>query len=106
MDEALRLYRGLPAQDPTIPTRVHMAIGREASRKRDFELAISAFQQVANTAHEQAGAALVALAQIHGDGYRDPATAEKLYRETIKRFPSSDVASYAERKLAALRTGT
>jgi hypothetical protein len=106
MDEALRLYRGIPAQDPVIPTRVHMAIGREASRKRDFELAISAFQQVANTAHEQAGAALVALAQIHGDGYRDPATAEKLYRETVKRFPSSDVAAFAERKLAALRTGT
>lgn len=105
MDEALRLYRGLPAQDPTIPARVHMAIGREASRKRDFDMAITAFEQVAFTANEQAGAALVALAQIHGDGYRDPATAEKLYRETIKRFPSSDVAAFAERKLAALKTG-
>ena len=106
MDEALRLYREIPAQSTPMPSRVHMAIGREAARQRDFALAIAAFKQVAFTQDQSAGAALVALAQIHGDGYRDSAAAEKLYRETIKRFPGSDVAAFAERKLAALKTAT
>jgi hypothetical protein len=103
MDEALRIYRELPGQDATIPSRVHMAVGREASRVRDFDVAVHAFRQVAFTQSEHAGAALVSLAQVVGDGRRDSAAAEKLYREAMNRFPGTEVSAFAERKLAALR---
>jgi hypothetical protein len=101
LDEALRIYRDLPGQDTAIPAKVHMKIGKEAARVRDFDVAAHAFKQVAFTDGEHAGAALVSLAQVMGDGRRDRASAEKLYREAITRFPGSDVAAFAERKLAA-----
>jgi hypothetical protein len=103
LDEALRMYRELPGQDGAIPAHVHMAVGREASRVRDFEVAVHAFRQVALGQSEHAGVALVSLAQVMGDGERDSAAAVKLYREAIKRFPGTEVAAFAERKLASLK---
>jgi TolA-binding protein len=78
-------------------------LGKEASRVRDFDVATHAFKQVAFSTHALAGAALVSLAQVVGDGQRDKAAAEKLYREALARFPGSDVATFAERKLAAAK---
>jgi hypothetical protein len=103
MDEALRIYRDLPGQDAAIPAKIHMKVGKEAARTRDFDVAAHAFKQVAFTDGEYAGAALVSLAQVLGDGRRDKASAEKLYREAIARFPGSDVATFAERKLSAVK---
>jgi TolA-binding protein len=57
---------------------------------------------VAFTEGEHAGAALVSLAQVVGDGQKNLARAQELYREAITRFPGTDIASYAERRLRSL----
>jgi hypothetical protein len=103
MDEALRIYRELPGQDATIPPRVHVLVGREAYRVRDFDVAIYAFRQVTSAQNEHEGAALVSLGQVLGDGLRDVVGAEKVYREAMSRFPGTEVATFAERKIAALK---
>jgi hypothetical protein len=103
MDEALGLYRELPGHDDAIPAHVHVAVGRQASKARDFDVAVYAFRQVAFTGSEHAGVALVSLAQVVGEVQRDVAAAEKLYREAIKRFPGSQAAAFAERKLAVAK---
>jgi hypothetical protein len=102
LDEALRRYRDLREHDSAIPGHVHMIIGKVAAKTRDFEVAARAFGQVAFTQNEQAGAALVALAQVIGDGQNNLPWAKKLYREAIQRFPGTEVATFAERRLTAL----
>jgi len=103
MDEALSIYRELPGEDANIPPRVHVLVGREASKVRDFDVAIYAFRQAASTPSEYAGPALVSLGQVLGDGMRDAIGAEKAYREAMTRFPGTEVATFAERKIAALK---
>lgn len=79
-----------------------MAHGKAAAKARDFEGAARAFGKVASAQSEQAGAALVSLAQVVGDGQKDLAKAKQLYQEAVRRFPGTDAAAYAERRLTAL----
>lgn len=45
--------------------------------------------------------ALLAL-QVYGDGMKDVESAERLYREAIKRFPNTPAAHFATGKLDRL----
>lgn len=102
MEEALRLYRELASRDTAIPPAVQMQIGKAASKAGDFEVAVEAFRQVAFGESAQAGAALVAMAQVIGEGQNDAAWAKKLYRQAIDRFPQSEVAAFAQSRLSAM----
>jgi pentatricopeptide repeat protein len=102
MEEALRLYRDMRDRDSAIPDKIHMSLGKAAAKARDFDTAARAFGQVAFTRSELAGQALVSLAQVIGDGQKNLVWAKKLYLEAKERFPGTDVAAYAERRLSSL----
>jgi pentatricopeptide repeat protein len=102
MDEALRLYRDMRDRDSAISDKIHMSLGKAAAKARDFDTASRAFGQVAFTRSELAGQALVSLAQVIGDGQKNLVWAKKLYLEAKERFPGTDVAAYAERRLSSL----
>jgi hypothetical protein len=80
----------------------HHAAGCEAARAHDFPRAVRELRAAAESSDVIAARALVALAQVYGEGLADRAASERLYREAISRFPDSDAAEYAARKLALL----
>jgi TolA-binding protein len=80
----------------------HFTVGRAAAKAHEFTLAVRALKVAAYAQDPTASSALVSLAQVYADGLKDRESARRLYVEAIKRFPGSDAARYAEKKLAAL----
>jgi hypothetical protein len=102
LQEALRIYREMSGEDGAIPPLVHMQIGKAAAKARDWEVAAHAFKHVASGRSEHAGAGLIALAQVIGDGQRDHSWAKKLYQQAIERYPQTEVAAFAQTRLTAM----
>jgi hypothetical protein len=98
--DAAPLAAPQPAASPT-PAE-HHAVGCEAARAGDFPRAVRALKLAAFSQDGVACKALLALAQVYGDGLSDRDAAERLYREAIKRFPRTPGADFAARKLAEL----
>jgi hypothetical protein len=102
LQEALRIYREMSGEDGAIPPLVHMQIGKAAAKARDWEVAAHAFKHVASGRSEHAGAGLISLAQVIGDGQRNHAWAKKLYQQAIERYPQTEVAAFAQTRLTAM----
>jgi hypothetical protein len=100
--EAVALYAaaGRLAPGDLAPDQ-HFAVGRAAATTRQYALAVRALKIAAFSPHDIAPRALVTLAQVYGDGMRDPDSAERLFQETLKRFPDSPAAAFARERLAA-----
>jgi hypothetical protein len=77
-------------------------VGWAAARARDFPLAVRALKIPAHSRDPIAGRALLALAQVYGEGMKDPDAATRLYHDALKRFPGTEVASFAAERLRVL----
>jgi TolA-binding protein len=99
---AFELYGSVGSVDPGIPPAQHFTVGYLAAKQRKFDLAIPALRAAAFAEHENAGRALVALAQIYGDVMNELASARALYREALRRYPGTDVAHFAQGRLGRL----
>lgn len=101
LDGALQLY--VQVQDGerwSLPGEVHVAVGQRAAAKGDYALAVKALRQVAqNDVDPVAPKACVILARLYGERLGDLATAEKLYRHVIARYPDTPAAQFARTKL-------
>jgi tetratricopeptide (TPR) repeat protein len=101
LDGAVQMYtRVHDAELWRLPGEVHVAVGQRAAAKGDYALAVKALKQVAQDEVDPvAPKACVILARLYGERLGDPATAEKLYRHVIARFPDTQAAQFARSKL-------
>jgi len=98
--QALSLYdaaRGAPG--PLTPDE-HFAVGHAAADAGRFPLAVRALKVAAYSTGAIAPRALVILARVYREGMRDPDSAERLFHETLKRYPGTPAADFAREQLA------
>ncbi|OJT22795.1 hypothetical protein BO221_23575 [Archangium sp. Cb G35] len=103
LDRALELYRRLPENLASLPAASHVAVGQKAAAAGDYPLAIRALKQVAQLSPEDplAPKACVILARLYGERLGDAASAQKLYRHVVGRYPGTDAARFAQSRLTA-----
>ncbi|KFA91479.1 hypothetical protein [Archangium violaceum] len=103
LDQALELYRRLPENLASLPAASHVAVGQKAAAAGDYPLAIRALKQVAQLTPEDplAPKACVILARLYGERLGDAASAQKLYRHVVGRYPGTDAARFAQSRLTA-----
>lgn len=101
LDRALDLYRRLPEQLPPLPAASHVAVGQQAAAMGDYPLAVRALKQVAQLTPEDplAPRACIILARLYGERLGDGASAQKLYRHVVGRYPGTDAARFAQSRL-------
>lgn len=101
LDQALELYRRLPENLASLPAASHVAVGQKAAAVGDFPLAVRALKQVAQLAPGDplAPRACVILARLYGERLGDAASAQKLYRHVVGRYPGTDAARFAQARL-------
>ncbi|MCY1074533.1 tetratricopeptide repeat protein [Archangium lansingense] len=101
LDEALALYRQLPERLPPLPAACHLAMGQKAATVGDYTLAVRALKQVAQHSPEDplAPKSCVILARLYGERLGDAASAQKLYRHVVGRYPGTDAARFAQSRL-------
>lgn len=103
LNQALSLYEAsprLPASDLTADE--HFALGHAAANAGRFPLAVRALKVAAFSSAAIAPRALVILARVYADGMKDPDSAASLFHETVKRYPGTPAASFAQEQLRAL----
>jgi hypothetical protein len=96
-----------PAPSPAPPAEAadpdeSFRAGVAAAQAKDFAQATRALKSAAFSGHAIAPRAMVTLAQVYAAGLGDPASAAQLYRETIRRFPDTDAARFAQDRLKEL----
>jgi hypothetical protein len=98
---ALSLYTtpGFAAQ--SLSPDQHFAVGSAAANAAQFPVAVRALKVAAFSSHEIAPRALITLARVYADGLQDGESADRLFREAIRRFPDSPAASFAQQQLAS-----
>jgi hypothetical protein len=101
LDQALALYRKLPERLPPLPAACHLAVGQKAATVGDYTLAVRALKQVAQHSPEDplAPRSCVILARLYGERLGDAASAQKLYRHVVSRYPGTDAARFAQSRL-------
>jgi hypothetical protein len=101
LDRALELYRRLPENLASLPAASHVAVGQKAAAVGDYPLAVRALKQVAQLSPEDplAPKACVILARLYGERLGDAASAQKLYRHVVSRYPGTDAARFAQSRL-------
>ncbi|HEX8437425.1 hypothetical protein [Archangium sp.] len=101
LDQALALYRKLPERLPPLPAACHLAVGQKAATVGDYPLAVRALKQVAQHSPEDtlAPRSCVILARLYGERLGDTASAQKLYRHVVGRYPGTDAARFAQSRL-------
>ncbi len=101
LDQALALYRRLPERLPPLPAACHLAVGQQAATVGDYTLAVRALKQVAQHSPEDplAPRSCVILARLYGERLGDAASAQKLYRHVVSRYPGTDAARFAQSRL-------
>ncbi|WP_375765696.1 hypothetical protein NR798_28785 [Archangium gephyra] len=101
LDRALELYRRLPEAPAPLPAASHVAVGQKAASVGDYPLAVRALKQVAQHSPEDplAPKACVILARLYGERLGDEASALKLYRHVVGRYPGTDAARFAQSRL-------
>ncbi len=101
LDQALALFRRLPERLPPLPAACHLAVGQKAAAVGDYTLAVRALKQVAQHSPEDplAPKSCVLLARLYGERLGDAASAQKLYRHVVGRYPGTDAARFAQSRL-------
>jgi hypothetical protein len=101
LDLALELYRRLPENLASLPATSHVAVGQKAAAVGDYPLAVRALKQVAQRTPEDplAPKACVILARLYGERLGEAASAQKLYRHVVGRYPGTDAARFAQSRL-------
>jgi len=99
LTRAMSLYEE-QRQHPDLAPDEHFAVGQAAANVARFPLAVRALKAAAYSTHPIAPRALVILARVYADGLRDPDSAERLFHETVKRYPGTPAAEFAQEQLA------
>jgi hypothetical protein len=100
--QAVILYGSASLDDSQLPTQCHLAVGQAAATQGDFTLAIRALKAAAKDQGDQISPkAFVLLARVYGEKLGDLATAEKIYRHVVQRFPGSPAAQFAQSRMGA-----
>jgi tetratricopeptide (TPR) repeat protein len=101
LDQALALFRRLPERLPPLPAACHLAVGQKAAAVGDYPVAVRALKQVAQHSPEEplAPKSCVLLARLYGERLGDAASAQKLYRHVVGRYPGTEAARFAQSRL-------
>ncbi len=85
------------------PTAELVAIGQRAAARGRLSEAVRALKLAGSLRpHEpEAARACVILARLYAERLEDPASAQKLYRHVVRRYPASAAADFASAQLGA-----
>jgi hypothetical protein len=100
LPRALSLYEESRQAAQGLAPDEHFAVGQAAANAGRYPLAVRALKVAAYSSHPVAPRALVILARVYGEGLRDPDSAERLFHETVKRYPGTAAAAFAQEQLA------
>lgn len=100
LTQAMSLYETTRQAPAELTPDEHFAVGHAAANAGRFPLAVRALKVAAYSTHAIAPRALVILARVYGEGMKDPDSAERLFHETVKRYPGTPAAEFAREQLA------
>jgi hypothetical protein len=100
LPRAMSLYEA-QRQHPDLTPDEHFAVGHAAANAARFPLAVRALKAAAYSTHAIAPRALVILARVYAEGLQDPDSAARLFHETVKRYPGTAAAAFAQQQLAS-----
>ena len=102
LQKAAEIYAALPDLPPTsLCPGSHLAVGQAAAGRGDFACAVRALKAAASIAPDAPDAprACVILARLYAERLGDAASAERLYRFVVQRYPDTDAARFARQRL-------
>lgn len=103
LDEAVRTYAMLADLPPAaLSPPQHLAVGQAAAARGDLATAVRALKVAASFApdHPDAPRACVILARVYAERLGDVASADKLFRHVVQRYPGTPAAAFAAERLA------
>jgi hypothetical protein len=102
LPRAMSLYEESRQAAQQLAPDEHFVVGQAAASAGRFPLAVRALKAAAYSTHAIAPRALVILARVYGEGMHDPDSAERLFHETVKRYPGTAAAAFAQQQLSQI----
>lgn len=99
--KAVKLYEAQASWDGvTFDPKVILGLATAAVNAKKPDTAERLLETLTDRNDVTGARALLALAKVHETEHKNPMRAESIYREVIAKFPGTDSARFAERRLA------
>lgn len=103
LDDAIKAYGKLTSDElRRVSAELHVAVGQKAASSGDYPLAVNALKAAAANARDPAAPkACIILARIYRERLGDDASAQKLFRHVLSRYPETPAAEFAKKALGS-----